>query len=84
MRLLVALLDLYTWVIIIRALLSWVSPDPRNPLVQLLVRLTEPVLGPLRSLVPPRLLRGIDVSPLIAILLVQVIRRFLITTFYPF
>jgi len=84
MRLLIALLDLYTWIIIIRALVSWVSPDPRNPLVQLLVRVTEPVLGPLRALVPPHRLGGIDVSPLIAILLVQLIRRFLIHSFYPF
>lgn len=84
MRLLIALLDLYTWIIIIRALISWVSPDPRNPIVQLLVRVTEPVLGPLRALVPPRRLGGIDVSPLIAILLVQLIRRFLIASLYPF
>ena len=51
-------LDIYLWVIIIRALISWVNPDPYNPIVQLLHRMTEPVLRPLRKLVPPYPDRG--------------------------
>ena len=62
-------LNIYMWVIIIRALLSWVNPDPYNPIVQFLTRITEPVLRPLRKLVPTHRL-GIDLSPLIAILII--------------
>lgn len=62
-------LNIYKWIIIIRALLSWVNPDPYNPIVQALTRLTEPVLRPLRKLAPPYKV-GIDLSPLIAILII--------------
>ncbi len=75
--LLFTLLDLYTWVIVIRALVSWFSPDPRNPIVQLLVRLTEPVLAPLRRVIPPQVLGGLDVSPILAILLIQGVKYLL-------
>ena len=68
-------LTLYGWVIIVRALLSWVSPDPRTPLVQILVRLTEPVQRPLRALVPPHKLGGLDLSPMLAILLIQFVKN---------
>lgn len=69
-NLLVSLVNLYMWAIIIRALLTWVNPDPYNPLVQFLHRITEPVLRPLRALAPPHKI-GIDLSPLLAILLIQ-------------
>jgi YggT family protein len=62
-------LNIYMWVIIIRALLTWVNPDPYNPIVQFLTRITEPVLRPLRKLVPAYRL-GIDLSPFIAILII--------------
>lgn len=75
---LVALLNIYTWVIIFRAVMSWVAPVPTNPVAQILVNLTEPVLKPLRQLVPPSALGGIDVSPILAILAIQVIRYGLI------
>ncbi len=65
--------------IILRALISWVSPDPRNPIVQILHRLTEPVLEPLRKLVPPGALGGIDISPLLAIVLIQVVKYLLVS-----
>ena len=58
---------LYMWVIIARALISWVNPDPWNPIVQFLERVTEPVLTPIRCLVGWRM--GIDLSPMIAILI---------------
>ncbi|MHB1605149.1 MAG: YggT family protein [Leptospirales bacterium] len=70
-------MTLYSWIIIIRALLSWVSPDPGNPIVRILDMITEPVLAPLRKLVPPEKLAGMDISPLIAIFLIQVIQHFL-------
>ena len=75
LQLVLGVLELYTWILIIRALLSWVSPDPRNPLVQILVRLTEPVQGPLRKLAPPHKLGGLDISPMLAILLIQFIKN---------
>jgi YggT family protein len=62
-------------VIIIRALLSWVSPDPYNPIVRVLAAATEPVLRPLRRLVPPRKLGGVDLSPLLAVLLIQFVKN---------
>ena len=59
------LLTIYMWVIIVRALISWVNPDPWNPIVQFLDRATEPVLTPIRRFLGWRM--GIDLSPLIAI-----------------
>jgi len=59
---------LYMWVIIARALISWVNPDPWNPIVQFLERATEPVLHPIRRRLGGRL--GVDVSPIIAILII--------------
>lgn len=76
-----SLFTIYIWIIIIRALISWVSPDPYNPIVQILYKLTEPVLRPLRRLVPPHKLGGLDLSPLIAILLLVLIRQTLVYTF---
>jgi len=55
----------YMWIIIARALISWVSPDPWNPIVQFLDRATEPVLAPIRQRLGGRM--GIDLSPLVAI-----------------
>jgi YggT family protein len=61
-------LTLYMYVIIARALISWVNPDPWNPIVQFLDRATEPVLSPIRSRLGWRM--GIDISPIIAILVI--------------
>ena len=80
-QLVLAVLSLYTWVIIIRALISWVSPDPYNPIVQILHRVTEPVLRPLRRLLPPSRTGGLDVSPILAILLIQLVRYTIIYSF---
>ena len=62
-------LSLYMWVIIARALISWVNPDPWNPIVQFLDRVTEPVLSPIRRRLSWRM--GIDLSPLIAIVAIS-------------
>ena len=64
------LLDIYSWIIIAAALISWVSPDPYNPLVQFLRRATEPVLRPIRRLLAPYQ-AGLDFSPLVAFLIIQ-------------
>ncbi len=71
-RLALAVLQVYTWVIVARVILSWVNPDPRNELLLWVIRLTEPVLGPLRRLVP---IAGLDLSPLLAWLLIQLLMR---------
>ena len=61
-------LDIYSYIIIASALISWVSPDPRNPIVMFLRQVTEPVLGPIRRLLPPWKTGGLDVSPLVALI----------------
>jgi len=77
------LLELYMWIIIIRALISWVNPDPYNPIVQILTRMTEPVLRPIRKLAPPYKV-GIDLSPLIATLVIVFLQYALIKNLYRF
>ncbi|MGE4317978.1 MAG: YggT family protein [Deferribacterales bacterium] len=69
---LVWLLDVYIWVVIIRALMSWVSPDPRNPVVQLLHSVTDPVMEPLRRVIPP--LGPIDITPMVFIFIIYFIK----------
>jgi YggT family protein len=80
-RVLEIVLEIYMWVIIIRALISWVNPDPYNPIVQILTRVTEPALRPIRKLVPPDKI-GIDLSPLIAILIIIFLQYALIKNLY--
>jgi YggT family protein len=69
------LLDLYSYVIIAAALISWVSPDPRNPIVMFLRQVTEPVLGPVRRLLPPWRTAGLDFSPVIVLIAIQFVER---------
>ena len=77
------LLQAYIWVVIIRALISWVNPDPWNPIVQMLNRLTDPLLEPIRR----KMFRmmgyggmGLDLSPLILIVAVYFLDFFLVGT----
>ena len=70
-RLIMLVLDIYTWVIIAAAVISWITPNPYNPVVRLLRRLTEPLLAPIRQLLPPWKTFGLDFSPMIVILLIQ-------------
>ena len=69
------LFNILQFAIIIRSLLSWFNPKPDNPLVVLLYEITEPILAPLRRIVPR--LGMIDITPLVAILLMSVIQRVL-------
>ena len=66
------------WVLIIRAILSWVSQG-QNPIEYVMYQLTEPFLAPIRKIIPP--IGGLDLSVLIAILLLQFIQIFLSSTF---
>ena len=70
-------LTVYLWIIIARALLSWVNPDPFNPIVRFLYRVTEPVLRPIRHRLPT-LAMGLDLSPLVVILGIDVLQSFLV------
>ena len=73
-----SLLTIYIWVIIIAALLSWVRPDPYNPIVQFLTRITAPAYQLVRRLMPTTF-NGIDLAPLVIIIGLQVIDIILVT-----
>jgi YggT family protein len=77
-RVLDPLLQIYAWVIIARALISWVNPDPYNPIVQFLYKVTEPVLIPFRRLIPVYNI-GIDLSPILAIFAIYFLKYFLVS-----
>jgi len=72
-------IQLYSMVILARVLMSWVQIDPNSPLARTLIDVTEPVLKPIRDLLPPT--AGLDFSPIIAIILLQVVGQLLITMF---
>jgi YggT family protein len=74
-------LTIANWLIIIRALISWVNPDPYNPLVQFLYKTTEPILAPFRRLFPAYSI-GIDISPIFALLAIWFLKLFLVRTLY--
>jgi YggT family protein len=76
-RLLDLVLNLYMWVIILRAAVSWVNPDPYHPFVRFLYSVTEPVLSPVRRRVP-LLAGGLDLSPLLVILAIVFLRSFVV------
>ncbi len=67
-----SLITIYIWILIIGALLSWVRPDPYNPIVQIIYRLTEPAYRALRRLMPT-VFNGIDLAPLILVIALQVV-----------
>lgn len=72
-------LSLYMWIIIGRAIISWVNPDPYNPIVRFLNAVTEPILSPIRRKIPINL-GGIDFSPILVILAIIFIQSFLVKT----
>jgi YggT family protein len=74
-------IGLYIWVVIIAALVSWVRPDPYNPIVQILVRLTEPVYAYIRKYIPTNV-AGIDVAPIILILALNFTKLFFVKLMY--
>jgi len=78
-RIVDTLLEIYKWVIIVAALISWVNPDPYNPIVRFLYSVTEPVFRPIRRLIGYRL-GPIDISPIIVILAIIFIQSFLVRT----
>ena len=77
-----AISTILTWIIIIRALISWVNPDPYNSIVQFLYRVTEPILMPIRRILPT--MGGFDLSPIVALVGIMFIRSFLVRTLIEF
>ena len=71
------ILEMIKWLVIAAAVVSWVNPDPRNPIVQFLYRSTDPILRPFRRILPPRRTANIDFSPLLVVLLIYLLRAFL-------
>ncbi len=72
-----SLITVYIWVVIIAALISWVRPDPYNPIVQVLYRLTEPVYAFIRRYIPT-VINGLDLTPIVIIVALQIIDVILI------
>ena len=73
-----SLLTVYTWVVIVAVLISWINPDPYNPIVRFLRAVTEPALARMRRYVPNVLWStGLDFTPLFLILLLQFVIWFL-------
>ena len=77
-----AILTILTWIIVIRALISWVNPDPYNQIVQFLYRVTEPILTPIRRILPA--MGGFDLSPIVALVGIMFIRSFVVQTLIEF
>lgn len=77
----ISVVVLYKWVIIISALLTWVKPDPYNPIVQMLYRLTEPAYAFIRRYIPT-VFGGMDMAPVIVILALIFLETFLKSLFF--
>lgn len=72
------LITILYWLILVRALISWVNPDPFNPIVQFLYRATDPILAPLRKFLPT--LGPFDISPIVAFFILYFLNLFLVST----
>ena len=71
------ILTIYYWLILIRALISWVNPDPFNPIVEFLHRTTEPLLQPIRNKLPAL---PLDISPMVLVLAIIFFQTFIVNT----
>lgn len=77
-RLAEALLTILYWLVMVRALISWVNPDPFNPIVQFLYKTTDPILAPIRKFMPT--LGPVDLSPIIAFFVLYFLKLFLVSS----
>lgn len=71
-------LNIYMWLIVARAILSWVNPDPYNPIVRFIYNVTEPVLSRVRRLVPA--FAGLDLSPILVLIAIVFLQKFLVAS----
>lgn len=74
------LLTIYMYIIIARAVISWVNPDPYNPIVNFLYKATEPVLNRVRRVLPD--MGGLDLSPLVVLLVIFFLQKFAVNSIY--
>jgi YggT family protein len=74
------LLNIYMWIVVARAIISWVNPDPYNPIVSFLYRATDPLLSRVRRVIPD--MGGIDLSPLIVLLVIFFLQKFLVSSLF--
>ena len=74
-------LNIFMYIVIARAVLSWVSPDPYNPIVRFINKVTEPVLYQIRKRIPVNF-GGIDFSPIIVFLAIIFLQRFVVHSLY--
>ena len=70
-------INIYIWVVLIAALISWVRPDPYNPIVQILYKLTEPLYAKIRRVIPT-IIGGVDLTPILVILALKFIDLFVV------
>jgi len=77
-----SLLNIYFWIVLISALLSWVNPDPRNPIVRFLYGVTEPVLYHIRRRLPFVVAGGFDLSPLVLMIGIQFTRMLVVKSLF--
>lgn len=75
-------LTLYFWIVVISALLSWVNPDPYNPIVRILRNLTQPVFDRVRRWLPFVMIGGLDLSPIVVLLAIQFVKLFLVQSLF--
>ncbi len=78
------LLKIYFWVVLISAILSWVRPDPYNPIVRTLRTLTEPVYYRIRKVLPFTYTSGIDFSPIIVLLAIELVDRIVVASLFQY
>jgi len=73
-------INIYMYIIIARAIISWVNPDPYNPIVRFLYQATEPVLSRVRRLLPT--MGGLDLSPIIVLIFIVFLQKFVINSIF--
>jgi YggT family protein len=77
-----SLLTVYSFVVIVACLLSWVNPDPYNPIVRILRNLTEPLLWRIRKYLPFTYVSGLDLSPVVLLIGIQLVKIVIIKSLY--
>ena len=77
-------LNIYFWIVIVSAVLSWVRPDPYNPVVRILRSLTEPVYYRIRKHLPFTYMAGIDFSPVVVLLAIKLIEIAVVDSLYQY
>ncbi|OUM96554.1 MAG: hypothetical protein BAA04_00765 [Firmicutes bacterium ZCTH02-B6] len=79
-RLVNTLFEVYSWLLIIRILLTWFPVDPYNPAVRFIARVTDPFLRPFRGILPP--IGMVDLSPILAFIVLNLVRRLVVSVLW--